>query len=487
MTIAFAWIALIIYVACTGFMVLFSVVQLDLTRRFLLGGKKAATAPLTGSHPLVTIQLPMYNERFVAGRLMEAVERIDWPADRLEIQVLDDSTDETTMVVTEHAARMKAAGLDVKLIRRTTRTGFKAGALAEGLSTAGGAFIAIFDADFVPAPDFLNKTIPLFQEERVGTVQARWGHLNSDVNLLTRLQALGLDAHFTIEQQARSSSGCFLNFNGTCGVWRKSCIIDAGGWRDVTLTEDLDLSYRAQLNGWRIAYLEDLTVPGELPERMDALKAQQYRWTKGGAETARLLMGTVLRANLPAGKKIHAVMHLSASALFPAIFLAGLSSLVLQWTGAPAALEGLLGMASVGFLGFLSVSLFYFASISKNPGNRLWHLPLFLTVSMGLSLHNAVAVVEGWLGRRTPFIRTPKVSSADGHKLRSAEKSYRSVAGAGFMIELLLGGMYVVAVVHEINSGTFGFLLCHGMLAAGYCATGGYSLMEVLTNRRWKE
>lgn len=484
----FTWIALTVYLTCTMFMVVFSLVQLDLTRRFLQGRMKQGTLTLAGAHPMVTIQLPMYNERFVAGRLMEAVDRIDWPADRLEIQVLDDSTDDTTAVVMEHVRRMNAAGREVKLIRRATRAGFKAGALSEGLTKARGEFIAIFDADFLPSPDFLTRTIPLFTNDRIGTIQARWGHLNSDVNLLTRLQALGLDAHFTIEQQARSSTSCFLNFNGTCGVWRKSCIIDAGGWRDVSLTEDLDLSYRAQLKGWTISYLKDLVVPGELPERMDALKAQQYRWTKGGAETARLLMSEVLRSKLPAGKKIHAVMHLGASALFPAIFLAGLVSLVLQWSGDRlTTIDWLLRLGSIGFLGFLSVSLFYVVSISRNPANRLWHLPLFLTVSMGLSFHNTVAVIEGWLGRRTPFIRTPKLSSGNGQRQAVMENSYRSVVGAGFMVELLLGGSFAVAVACELTSGTIGFLLFHGMLAIGFCTVGGYSLMEGLSGKRWKD
>ena len=474
------WIAIVIYMTCLGFMVLFSMSQLDLTRRFLLG---SADEPLPASGdrlPMVTIQLPMYNERFVAGRLLEAVACMDWPKDRLEIQVLDDSSDDTGVVVNDHASRMREAGLDVKVITRDSRTGFKAGALAEGLEQASGEFTAIFDADFIPAPDFLRKTIPYFQMDRLGAVQARWGHLNSGKNLLTRLQALGLDAHFTVEQSGRSGSGCFMNFNGTCGVWRTACIRDAGGWSPDTLTEDLDLSYRAQLRGWRIRYLREIAVPGELPEHMAALKAQQYRWTKGGAETARLLLRRVILSPLPLWKKFHAVMHLCASAIFPAILLSGLASLLIVWSPLMITeFSALIQLGGFAFIGFLSVSCFYLVSIARNRDNRLWHLPLFLVVSMGLSWHNANAVFAGWRGKRTPFVRTPKLSSAGNERMKVPGSTYRSVVGAGYWMELLLAVVFGAAFFHGLTTGKTGFLVFHGMMSAGFSAVGGYSVIEV--------
>jgi len=479
------WTAIIIYLICLGFMVLFSISQLDLTRRFLSLPADEAIPSSGDRLPMVTIQLPMYNERFVAGRLLEAVAHMDWPKDRLEVQVLDDSSDDTTLIVREHVERMRKSGLEVNVITRDSRTGFKAGALAEGLEKAAGEFTAIFDADFIPAPDFLRKTIPSFQAERLGAVQARWGHLNSGKNLLTSLQALGLDAHFTVEQAGRSGSGCFMNFNGTCGVWRTACIRDAGGWSADTLTEDLDLSYRAQLRGWRIRYLRDIAVPGELPEHMAALKAQQYRWTKGGAETARLLLGKVIMSPLPLLKKFHAVMHLCASAIFPAILISGSASLIIVWSPVLSPeLSRLIQLGAFGFIGFLSVSCFYLISIARNRDNRLWHLPLFLVVSMGLSWHNAVAVIAGWRGRRTPFVRTPKLSSAGRERQKIAGSTYRSVIGEGYWMELLLAVVFGAAVVHGLSTGRTGFLVFHGMMCAGFTAVGAYSAIELLRRNR---
>jgi cellulose synthase/poly-beta-1,6-N-acetylglucosamine synthase-like glycosyltransferase len=248
-----------------------------------------------GQLPLVTIQLPVYNERYVAERLIDSVAKLRYPLDKLEIQVLDDSTDETVDIIARRVAHFQTQGINIQHIRRPQRTGFKAGALAYGLNLSEAPFVAIFDADFVPDPDFLLKTIPNFADPKVGIVQTRWEHLNEDFSLITQLQAFGLNAHFTVEQSGRYAANLFANFNGTGGVWRRTAIDDAGGWHADTLTEDLDLSYRAQLRGWTFSYREDIGSPAELPVAMDALKSQQYRWMKGAAEVARKMYGTVFR------------------------------------------------------------------------------------------------------------------------------------------------------------------------------------------------
>jgi len=467
-------VALSICLCCTAFLLLFSMVQLDLVRRFLVTPRQQSRPDGAGVFPYVSVQLPMYNERFVAGRLLEAVALLDWPADKLEIQILDDSTDDTSSIVAEHAERMRHGGLMVKVINRKDRSGFKAGALAHGLETASGAFIAIFDADFIPQPEFLRQTIPFFQDQQVGAVQARWGHLNEGQNILTRLQALGLDAHFTIEQAARERSGCFLNFNGTCGVWRADAIREAGGWSPDTLTEDLDLSYRAQLKGWRICYTPELIVKGELPDGMAALKAQQFRWTKGGAETARKLLKQVIGSRLAPAQKLHAVMHLATSLVFPAILLSGLSGVVLVWS-AESPLSRLGGGA---FVGFLSVSVFYLVSMLYNRSHRLWQLPLFLLVTMGLSWHNSVAVLSGYAGRKTPFLRTPK--RGDQHDRSGVSSLYRSAAGAGWLMELLLAILFGATAFTALSSGRSAFVVMHGMLAIGLAMVSAVTVAEVI-------
>ena len=288
--------------------------------------------------PTVTVQLPLFNERYVVERLIDAVAALDYPAQKLEIQVLDDSTDDSIELSRERVSYYQQRGLDIKLVRRPVREGFKAGALAYGLARAKGEFVAIFDADFLPAPDFLRQTIPHFRNPKVGIVQTRWTHLNRDFSLLTKLQAFGLDAHFFIEQGGRNAAGFFMNFNGTAGVWRTKTIQDAGGWSSNTLTEDLDLSYRAQLNGWTFVYREDIGSPAELPVAMSALKSQQYRWMKGAAECARNLIVRVLWSpNVPGVRKLHAFFHLFSSSTFLLVFLL---AVLPQFIDAAAPLRG---------------------------------------------------------------------------------------------------------------------------------------------------
>ncbi|MBI3194132.1 MAG: glycosyltransferase, partial [Ignavibacteriae bacterium] len=311
------------------------------------------TPPELTQFPLVTIQLPMYNEKYVVHRLIDAVVQMKYPKDRLEFQVLDDSTDETTKVVAVEVERYRQQGIDIVLLHRENRSGYKAGALKEGLKTAKGEFVAVFDADFVPNPDFLMKTLPyFFLDEKIGMVQTRWEHLNSDYSLLTRAQAMALDAHFVIEQNVRNKAGFFLNFNGTGGIWRKSCIEDAGNWHADTLTEDLDLSYRAQLRGWKFRYLNDVTSPAELPSEINALKTQQFRWTKGAVETARKILPMVWKSNLPFNKKMASTLHLTNNIVFPFILLTGILNVPLIYIKHQGGYEMYFGIMAVFVLAF---------------------------------------------------------------------------------------------------------------------------------------
>ncbi|MDX1546923.1 MAG: glycosyltransferase [Rhodothermales bacterium] len=363
--------------------------------------------------PVVTVQLPLYNEAEVAERLIDACAALRYPRHRLEIQVLDDSTDETAALVARRVRLWRQRGLDIVHVHRTHREGYKAGALANGLRMARGAFVAVFDADFVPTPDFLLRLLPRFGDPRVGMVQARWGHLNADDTLLTRIQAFGLDAHFAVEQYVRGLAGCFINFNGTAGLWRRACIDDAGGWQSDTLAEDLDLSYRAQLRGWRFRFADDVEVPAEVPVAINALRAQQFRWTKGAAETARKLLGTLWRSEQPRRVKIEGTFHLTAHLAFPFVVVAAALHaplLVLEHLGrGPGpAYFAVLGLGLVGFAGFFLAQLFAQRALYPDWGRRLLLFPLFLAGSMGMALNNTRAIWQAVRGRRTAFVRTPK-------------------------------------------------------------------------------
>ncbi|MEM7659806.1 MAG: cellulose synthase family protein [Bacteroidota bacterium] len=307
---------------------LYSLGQLHLVITFLRHRKhEQMLPPLEGDEdlPFVTIQLPIYNELYVVERLLDNIAALDYPKNRYEVQLLDDSTDETVEVAAKKVAELQAKGLDITQVRRPDRVGFKAGALGYGLEFAKGDFVAIFDADFLPKPNYLRATMAHFTDDNIGVVQARWEHINRDYSLFTQAQAFHLDAHFTIEQFSRGQEGLYLNFNGTAGVWRKACIIDAGGWEADTLTEDLDLSYRAQIKGWRFRYVDEIGAPAELPVEMGAIKSQQYRWMKGGAEVARKMLWKVWRSDAPLIRKIHGSLHLpparcKAHQLWKAIF-----------------------------------------------------------------------------------------------------------------------------------------------------------------------
>ncbi|MBU1299062.1 MAG: glycosyltransferase family 2 protein [Bacteroidetes bacterium] len=367
--------------------------------------------------PVVTIQLPLYNERYVAERVIEATCNMAYLPENLEIQVLDDSTDETVRIVAAVVEKYKAKGFDIKHIHRTNRQGYKAGALKEGLTTARGEFVAIFDADFIPKPDFLLKTLPYFlNDKKIGMVQTRWEHLNSDYSLLTRIQAMALDGHFVIEQNVRNKAGFFINFNGTGGIWRKECIFDAGNWEADTLTEDLDLSYRAQLKGWKFKFLNHVTSPAELPSEINALKSQQFRWTKGAVETARKILPRVWKSNLPVGKKIHSTFHLSSNIVFPFIMLAGILNVPLIFIKHQGGYENFFTVMAVFVFAFVGSFLFYLYSqkdIYPDWQRRIFLFPLFMACSMGFSVNNTKAVFEGLLKKKSEFVRTPKYKIVD--------------------------------------------------------------------------
>jgi cellulose synthase/poly-beta-1,6-N-acetylglucosamine synthase-like glycosyltransferase len=362
--------------------------------------------------PVVSVQLPVFNELYVVDRLIDSVCALDYPKEKLEIQVLDDSTDETYQIVEKAVKRYSLLGYDIKHIHRVDRSGYKAGALKNGLATARGEFIAIFDADFVPRQEFLRKTIPYFYTDpKVGLVQTRWEHLNSEYSLLTRTQAFALDGHFVIEQDVRNKAGYFINFNGTGGIWRKAAIMDAGNWHSDTLTEDLDLSYRAQLKGWKFKYLNDVTSPAELPAEVNALKSQQFRWTKGAIETARKILPEVWKSDIPFRVKIHSTFHLTNNIVFPFILLAGILNVPLMYIKQQGGHELYFAMMSVFVLAFVGSFLFYLysqKSVYTDWRRRILLFPLFMAGSMGFAVNNSKAVFEGLFKRKSEFIRTPK-------------------------------------------------------------------------------
>jgi cellulose synthase/poly-beta-1,6-N-acetylglucosamine synthase-like glycosyltransferase len=486
------YLVIVLYLSALGFILLFSLQQVRLSYTYRKSKKFKKTVRINEKdHPKVTIQLPVFNEKYVIERLIKAVFELDYPADKLEIQILDDSTDETTDIITGLLRRPMGRKLDVKHIHRTVRTGFKAGALAEGLIMARGDLIAIFDADFIPSIDFLKKTTPYFEDRSVGMVQTRWGHLNKEYSMLTRLQAFGLDAHFSVEQSGRSQSGFFINFNGTAGVWRKEAITDAGGWESDTLTEDLDLSYRAQLRGWKFRFIEEIESPAELPAEIGSLRSQQFRWSKGASQNAKKIIPEVLRSNIPLITKIHAFFHLNNSAVFVCIIIILLLSIPmiilkpdLQYN------KVIFSFTSLSLSGFLLLGYFYYPSyIEFNRHSRfkvikfLFYFPLFLTVSMGLAFHNAIGVIEGWMGIRSSFIRTPKYNLS-GRKGTWLNKGYYRPALSPVNIGELAVILYSVSgIIIGIQLNDMGLVPFHLMMAAGTAIILGYSMIQPMIRK----
>jgi len=362
--------------------------------------------------PRVTIQLPIYNERYVVERLIDAVCRMDYPVNLLEIQVLDDSSDDTVEIAKAVVAKMKVRGFDIVYLRRTSRIGFKAGALKEGLKSAKGEFIGIFDADFVPNTDFLKESIPYFVDPNIGMIQTRWGHLNCEYSMLTRAQSMGIDGHFAVEQASRAWSGLFMNFNGTAGVWRKKTIEDAGGWQADTLTEDLDLSYRAQLKGWKLAFASQVVCPAEVPVTINAFKSQQHRWAKGSIQTAKKNLGKLFKSDVSMLVKIQAFLHLTHYLVHPMMLLVVLTSIPMLYTGwfsenlaYPIMIFTLFCLAT---LGPSSLYLFSQRLLYRDWKSRIKYLPFLMCLGTGIAVNNTKAVLEAFWGIKSGFIRTPK-------------------------------------------------------------------------------
>jgi cellulose synthase/poly-beta-1,6-N-acetylglucosamine synthase-like glycosyltransferase len=413
-----------IYNICLTLTTLYCVMQLILLYHYKKYKANSLYTPVdkksageVGELPFITVQLPIYNEKYVIGRLIDACVAFEYPKHLMEIHVLDDSTDETVDIVAEQVAYYQSLGFNIAHIRRKNRQGFKAGALRDGLAYAKGEFVAIFDADFVPKPDFLLQTIPHFKNPKIGVVQTRWSHLNKEYSLLTKIQAMQLDMHFTVEQKGREVGNFLLQFNGTAGVWRRTTIEDAGGWEVDTLAEDLDLSYRAQLKGWRITFLDTVTSPAELPAEMIGLKSQQYRWMKGGAETSRKMLPSLWRSALPFRQKVLGTAHLISSSMFVLILLSAIVSVPLMFIVETLHIP-FSPFSYLFFSGTLAVlSIFYEANVHAARGEQTFNeaffrfvkrFPVFIAINMGLSLHNSVAVVQGYMGKKSPFVRTPK-------------------------------------------------------------------------------
>lgn len=468
----------------------YSVLQFNLAITYAKNKKKSKSQePGFNSEtaPEVTVQLPMFNEMYVADRIIDACAAFDYPKDKLQIQVLDDSTDETKDLIAKKVAEVAATGVNIQHIHRVDRTGYKAGALDAAMDRVEGDFIAIFDADFIPDADFLKKTMPYFQDEHIGVVQTRWGHLNKDYSLLTELQAFGLNGHFAIEQGGRNSAGHFINFNGTGGIWRKKCIEDAGGWEHDTLTEDLDLSYRAQMKGWKFQYLEDVISPAELPITMSALKSQQHRWMKGGVECFKKMWKRLLTTKgVKFADRVHGISHLFNSSVFLFILaVAILSLVVLHVKDSFSDLNYILRFMSIFIISTLFLMVYYWFSFRdrKENGKKSFfqfvgRFFTFLIMSMGMSINNTVAVIEGYMGIKSSFVRTPKfnVSIKSEFKQNKYDKKKLNIVN---ILEGIFAVVFLFTAVNRAIYGDLGMVPFHLMLGIGFGMVFYYSVKEI--------
>jgi cellulose synthase/poly-beta-1,6-N-acetylglucosamine synthase-like glycosyltransferase len=490
-------IIIVVYTISLLLIFMYAIAQLNLLFNYLASKRKKDNQELfdfsnPDEIPFVTIQLPVYNEMYVMERLLDNIAKIDYPHDKLEIQVLDDSTDETVETTRKHVESLRVKGLDIQHITRTDRSGFKAGALKEGLKIAKGEYIAIFDADFLPKENWLKRTIPYFKDKSVGVVQTRWSHINRNYSILTKIQAFALDAHFTLEQVGRNSKGHFINFNGTAGVWRKSCIIDAGNWEGDTLTEDLDLSYRAQLKNWKFIYLEDVETPAELPVVISAARSQQFRWNKGGAENFKKMFWRVVKSkNISFKTKVHGVLHLLNSTMFLNILIVAILSIPMLYI--KNQYEHLKPYFYVMSFFVLSTVIFFicywimykrvYGDGIKNFISYIAMFFVFFSIAMGFSLHNSIAVLEGHFGKKSEFVRTPKFnisSIKDSWKNNKYIKKTVSlhVIFEGLLMLYFAFGMYSAFIVGN-QGGDFGLFPFHLMLFLGF----GYVFIQSLTSK----
>lgn len=436
--------------------------------------------------PKVTIQLPIFNEINVVERLIDCIVQIEYPKERLQIQILDDSTDDTLSISKARAEHYREQGYDIEVVTRSDRSGYKAGALAAAMPFVKGKYIAIFDADFLPKPSFLLDTLPYIMQPNIAVVQTKWGHLNEDYNILTYMQAFQLNVHFSTEQSGRYWSNNLLQFNGTAGVWNKDAITDAGGWQDDTLTEDLDLSMRAQLKGWKIIYREEIESPAELPVNMAGLKSQQFRWMKGGAESARKLLKKIWRSDIRFYQKLQSSVHLLSSSVYLASLALGILSVPFLYIQQDM-VEIDFSYMSVFILSTVLLGIIYFyanvvvfwkGSWLKRVARFAVTFPPFLALSMGLSLHNSVAVIQGLLGKKTPFIRTPKLNIIGKTTAnKSRKKSYVSNRSKRIILgELLLALYFGVTIIVTIMQGNTAFLWFHVVFFLGFLGIAFFSL-----------
>ncbi|EAP88171.1 cellulose synthase family protein [Croceibacter atlanticus] len=483
-------IIIIIYTLALLLIFFYSLAQLNLYFNYLKAKKSnqdCETFNLNNPHevPYVTIQLPLYNEKYVVERLLNNIATIEYPKDRLEIQVLDDSTDESVLQTKDQIEELRANGLDIIHITRVNRKGFKAGALKEGLKIAKGEFIAIFDADFLPKPNWLLKTIPYFKDEQIGVVQTRWGHINRNYSMLTKVQAFALDFHFILEQVGRNFGNHFINFNGTAGVWRKSCILDAGDWQGDTLTEDLDLSYRAQLKDWKFKYLEDVETPAELPVVISAARSQQFRWNKGAAENFQKLYWRLFTDKTVSAKtKFHSFFHLLNSSMFLLVLLVAILSVpVLFIKNNNPDFSWYFNVIAFFGLSTLIFFISYWLTYKKIHGggfkNFISFIAMFFTffsVAMGFSVHNSVAVIEGHLGKKSEFVRTPKFNINSIKDSWKGNKYLSQNVSGNTIIELVLMLYFGYAIYSAFTTGDFGLIIFHLMLFAGFGFVGLKSL-----------
>ena len=481
-------VLLAIYYAVLGILAFYGVHRLVLVALYLRHRRRGPARPTDPAEwPVVTVQLPLYNEMYVAQRLIEAVCRLDYPADRLEIQVLDDSTDETSEIVARVVAEQRARGIDIHHLHRTDRAGFKAGALAAGLAQARGGLIAVFDADFVPQPEFLRLSVPYFADAGIGMVQGSWQHINRGYSLLTRAQAILLDGHFRIEHTARNRAGCFFNFNGTAGVWRREAIESAGGWQHDTLTEDLDLSYRAQLAGWRFLYLPELAVPSELPVDVNGFKSQQYRWTKGSIQTGRKLLGRILRSRLPLRVKFEAFVHLTNNASYALMVVMAMLIFPAMVLRRGTAVETLLLVDLPLFLS-ATVSVLVFYLVSQSAAGVGWrgqlrYLPAVMGLGIGLSINNCRAVLSGLRERGGEFHRTPKYR-IESRGQDWLGKRYRTGLNLSVLIEVVLALYFAVCTAYAAAAGMWLSIPFLYLFVQGYTYMSVLSLLPALRAAR---
>ncbi len=472
-----------VYLVTTSFLFLFTLTQgvLALNYRRALQNEKTIEGVFpakTDNFPKVLVQLPIFNEFYVVERLLENIAKLDYPRNLLEIQVLDDSTDETSKILADKVSELANAGFDIRHIQRENRVGYKAGALQAGLKQSDAPFVVIFDSDFLPKASFIKSVLPYFDDKNIGMVQTRWSHINENYSILTKLLAFALDAHFSVEQKGRNFAGHFINFNGTSGMWRRQTIDDAGGWKDTSITEDLDLSYRAQFIGWKFKYVEQIDSPSEIPASMHSIKIQQFRWTKGPAEIAVVHLKRLLTSDIAFKHKWFGAFHLLTGLLPICLLLSGISSIVLTIWPPEGVSKGLLiSFSGLFTISFVSLVFFYWTSRIRHfnrigverIGIFIFKLIMFMMIYLGLSIHNAIAGFEGFIGKKTPFVRTPK------HNIKKVSDNWRdhtrymkrNLPGL-FYLELMAALIFGTALLKGLFFGPNAFVTLHIMYTVGF-------------------